>query len=538
MKLFVVESPTKAKTLQRYLGKGFKVKATLGHIKDLPPKELGVDEDNLKAKYVYLRGKRKLVEGIKRLAKNSEEVYIGTDPDREGEAIAYFLREEILKVNPNVKRVRFYEITKEAIKNSLREAGELDINLVHAQFSRRILDRLIGFKLSPRLWRAYRDFKLSAGRVQSPALRLIVEREREIQSFKEKSYYYVKAQVRKGEQTFLLTYDYRYEKPANAKDIADRIEEALFVVKSIKVNSQKVPPPKPFITSSLHAEANSRLGLSAEKTQRLAQALYERGLITYPRTDSFRMNERKAKEFMSHIKKRFGQEYVGKLRRFKEKPTAQGAHECIRPTGLKSVSLSGEEDALYRLILDRTLASLMSPAVVERTEVEVEVSTPRLRSPIIMKAKGLKIAFDGWCRVYPCGLEEAPLPPLEEGEVLKVEKVFLQESRTKPPPRYTEGSLIKALEKLGIGRPSTYASLVKSLKSKGYVELRRGALVPTERAFKVVDFLMESFPGLMDYRFTANMEERLDLVEKGSANWKSVVRDYMGLLFDGGPGRT
>ena len=532
MKLFIVESPTKAKTIQRYLGRGFKVKATLGHIKDLPPKELGVDEESLKAKYVYLRGKRKIVEQLKKLAEKSDEVYIGTDPDREGEAIAFFLKQELVKVNDNLKRVRFYEITPEALKNSISEGGDLDINLVHAQFSRRVLDRLIGYKLSPKLWRAFRDFKLSAGRVQSPTLMLIVDREKEIQNFKSKSYYYVMADAQKDGIDFTLIYDYRYEKPSDAKDIAKRIEGGLFTVLEVIRKEEKVQPPKPFITSTLQAEANAKLGFPVEKTQKLAQILYEMGLITYPRTDSYRMNSKKAREFIAHIRTEFGDRYAGRLRQFQEKATAQGAHECIRPTGIKEPSLKGDLALLYKLIRNRTLASLMSPALIERVSVNVLVESENLKRPIRMVSKGTSLLFDGWCRVYRCNVELKEFPELEVGEILNVNRVYVHQKKTKPPPRYTEGSLIKTLEKLGIGRPSTYATLVRSLKSKGYIRKHKGSLIPTERAFWVVDFLKENFPSLMDYNFTALMERELDSVEKGNSNWKEVVRKYFNKVVD------
>jgi len=286
MNLFIVESPTKAKTIKRFLGKDFIVKATAGHIKDLPSDSIGIDEETLKAKYVYIKGKKKIVEDLKRVARKAKNIFIGTDPDREGEAIAFFVKEELKKINPNIKRVVFYEITPEAIKESLREGRDIDMNAVHAQFARRILDRLIGYKVSPYLWRRFKNFKLSAGRVQSPALRLIVEREKEIREFKKKTFYYVKVSFSKDGVVFDAIYDYRYENPSDAKIILEKIKEGVFRVHEIKRNREKIAPPKPFITSSLQAEANSLLGFSPEKTQKIAQRMYEEGYITYPRTDS------------------------------------------------------------------------------------------------------------------------------------------------------------------------------------------------------------------------------------------------------------
>ena len=527
MNLFIVESPTKAKTIQRFLGKDFYVKATLGHIKDLPEKELGVDLKTLKAKYVYRRGKKKLMQQLKRLASKSRIVYLGTDPDREGEAIAYFLKEDLKKVNKNVKRATFYEITPQAIYDSIKNAGDVNMNLVYAQFARRILDRLIGYLVSPILWKEFKNYHLSAGRVQSPALRLIVEREREIQNFKVKKYYYVKVLLEKDGQRFYAYYDYRYENPSDAKIIAKKLEKGFFSVLKLNQKKEKVNPPKPFITSDLQAEANAKLGFSTDKTQKLAQELYEKGYITYPRTDSYRMNEEKAREFMKFIQDTFGKEYVGKLRKFRQKPTSQGAHECIRPT--KVMPQIGERDeltSLYDLIFRRTIASLMKEMLLLRQKVEIEAVSPELRRPLKLIAKGLKIEFDGWSKVYPTDIKEEPLPELEEGELLKLVRVELEERKTQPPPRYTEGTLVKTLEKLGIGRPSTYATIVKTLKDRGYIQVKNKALVPTEIGFQVVDFLMERFPLLMDYKFTAMMEEKLDLVEEGKLNWKEVVYEF------------
>ncbi len=527
MNLLIVESPTKARTIQKFLGKEFIVKATLGHIKDLPERELGVDLKTLKAKYVYRKGKKKLIQQLKRLAGKSEIIYLGTDPDREGEAIAYFLKEDLKKVNKNIKRATFYEITPQAIYESIKNAGDINMNLVYAQFARRILDRLIGYLISPVLWKEFKNYHLSAGRVQSPALRLIVEREREIQNFKVKKYYYVKVLLEKDGKRFYAYYDYRYENPSDAKVIAKKLEKGFFSVLKFTEKGDKLNPPKPFITSDLQAEANAKLGFSTDKTQKLAQELYEKGYITYPRTDSYRMNEKKAKEFMKFIQDTFGEEYVGRLRKFRQKPTAQGAHECIRPTKVvPQIREGGDPSSLYDLIFRRTVASLMREMRLLRQKVEIEAISPELRRPLKLVAKGLKIEFDGWSKVYPADIKEEPLPELEEGELLKLVRVELEERKTQPPPRYTEGTLVKTLEKLGIGRPSTYATIVKTLKERGYIRIKNKALVPTDIAFQVVDFLMEKFPLLMDYKFTAIMEEKLDLVEEGKLNWKTVVYEF------------
>ncbi len=527
MYLFIVESPTKARTIQKFLGKDFYVKATLGHIKDLPEGELGVDLKTLKAKYVYRKGKKKLIQQLKKLARKSQTIYLGTDPDREGEAIAYFLKEELKKTNKNVKRTTFYEITPQAIYESIKNAGEINMNLVYAQFARRILDRLIGYLISPILWKEFKNYHLSAGRVQSPALRLIVEREREIQNFKVKKYYYIKVLLEKDGQKFYAYYDYRYENPSDAKIIAKKLEKGFFSVLKLIQKKDKLNPPKPFITSDLQAEANSKLGFSTDKAQKLAQVLYEKGYITYPRTDSYRMNEEKAKEFMKFIQDTFGKEYVGKLRRFRQSPTVQGAHECIRPTKvIPRISEREELSILYDLIFRRTVASLMREMLLLRQKAEIEAVSPELRRSLKLVAKGLKIEFEGWSKVYPTDIKEEPLPDLEEGELLKLLNVEIEERKTQPPPRYSEGTLVKTLEKLGIGRPSTYATIVKTLKDRGYIQIKNKVLIPTEIAFQVVDFLMEKFPLLIDYKFTAMMEEKLDLVEEGKLNWKTVVYEF------------
>ncbi len=524
MNLFIVESPTKARTIQKLLGKSFVVKATLGHIKDLPSKEIGVDEKTLKAKYVYIKGKKKIVYNLKKLAQKAENVYIGTDPDREGEAIAYFLSKELRTSNGKVKRVVFYEITSESLKRSIEKAGAVNMNMVYSQFARRILDRLVGYRVSPILWKYLKNNKLSAGRVQSPALRLVVEREKERENFKRKKYYYVKVTFEKEGISFTAVYQTRYEDPSEAKLVADKIRDGLYAVSDIKVEMESIPPPKPFITSSLQSEANAKLNFSSEKTQLLAQRLYEKGFITYPRTDSFRMEKRKAQEFMSYIVNKFGNEYVGKLRKFKEKPTSQGAHECIRPVSLKKEPAEEDERSLYRLILSRTLASLMANLIVKRQTVFIEVSSPFLKKPLLLIAKGVYKDFEGWTKVYPSDIKEEKLPLLKKGDLLKPLKVYVEEKKTEPPPRYTEGSLIKTLEKLGIGRPSTYTSVVKLLKERKYVNLYRKSLIPTETAFRVVEFLKENFPLLIDYGFTAYMEKQLDKVETGELDWKECVR--------------
>ena len=536
MNLFIVESPTKAKTIQKYLGKGWVVKATLGHIKDLPEDELGVDEETLQPKFVWVKGKKKLMEELKKLSAKAKEVYIGTDPDREGEAIAYFVYKELSKEKAKLHRAVFYEITPESIKSAIKNAGTINMNLVYAQFARRVLDRLIGYKLSPHLWRAFGQRNLSVGRVQSPALRLIVEREREIESFRKKEYYYIKVVFEKDGIEFSALWDYRFEKPSNAEPFVGKLKNALFEVQRVERKRDKKEPPKPFITASLQATANQLLRLSVDQIQRIAQKLYEEGYITYPRTDSYRMNEKKAKEFIAYIRENYGENYAGRLRSFKTRQTAQGAHECIRPTSLKKPLLHGTELALYELILARTLASLSTPAEFLNTRALIKPICPEKGCEgITLVAKGRELLFEGYLRFYPEDVELAKLPELKEGQILKPKKITLEKRQTQPPPRYTEGTLVKKLEELGIGRPSTYATIVKTLKSRGYVFEEKGYLRPTDIAFLVVDYLREFMPKVVDYGFTSYMEEELDLVEEGKQDWKSTVKKlFQGVLKDGG----
>ena len=526
MKLFIVESPTKARTIQRYLGKEFLVRATYGHVMDLPQKSIGVDEETLEARYVFLKGKKKVIDHLRSLARKSSVIYLGTDPDREGEAIAYFLLELLKGTGKPIRRAVFYEISPSAIKKSVEDAGELNMNMVYSQFARRILDRLIGYRISPYLWRALRRKGLSAGRVQSPALRLTVEREREIEAFKPKTYYYVGGVYEKDGKEFKAYYGTRYENPSDARIIRERIGKGIASVSSVSERLEKVKPPRPFITSSLQTSANFILGFPAEKTQTIAQKLYEAGLITYPRTDSHRISPSKAREVMGYIEREFGSEYVGRLRKFRESATSQGAHECIRPVSLKKSPPPGEAGALYRLIVARTLASLMADMELVRREIVIGVAVPDLKEPLLLTAKGVEISFEGWSRVYPADIKAEPLPDLSEGYILSLLRAFVEERTTRPPSRYTEGSLVKALEKLGIGRPSTYATILKTLKKRGYVHLRKKVLVPSDVGFEVADYLIDNFPLLMDYGLTALMEEELDRVERGEVDWKEVVRKF------------
>ncbi|WP_448584356.1 type I DNA topoisomerase [Thermocrinis sp.] len=528
MILFIVESFTKAKTISKYLGKGYLVKASGGHIKDLPEDDLGVDLETLTPFFCWRKGKKKVFEDIKKHALSSQLILLGTDPDREGEAISYFFWEELKKTKKPIQRVYFYEITEESIKKAVKEPKSIDFNLVKAQFARRVLDRLIGYILSPELQKALGQRGLSVGRVQSPALRLIVEREREIQAFRKKKFYYVKVVF----DDFHAYLDIRFEKPENAKPYIEKLKNTFFEVKQVEVWEEKVAPPKPFNTPELQRSANERLKLSVELTMKIAQTLYEEGFITYPRTDAHRMNEKKAKEFLAWIEKHYGKDYVGTLRKFKEKAHVQSAHECIRPTNLYKRPEGKEKLLVFELIVGRTLASLSTPAILENQKV---ILVPVGQEKLELIAKGRILTFDGWSKFYPHDFLQQTLPRLEKGQILKPKQVVLEERQTQPPKRYTEGSLVKKLEDLGIGRPSTYSTIVKTLKERGYVVLKEGELKPTPLAFQVLDFLMQNFPRLVDYSYTARMEELLDLVEEGKKDWKETVRYLFNEIKAGSP---
>ncbi len=527
MILLLVESFTKASTIGKYLGKGYLVMATGGHIKDLPDDRLGVDLETLEPSFLWKRGKKKLFDKIKKIGRQVQLILLGTDPDREGEAIAYFLWEELKKVvNVPIKRIYFYEITESAIQKAIKERTEININLVKAQFARRVLDRLIGYLLSPELQKSLRTKGLSVGRVQSPALRLIVEKEKEIQSFEKKKYYYINAVF----ENFSAQLNLRFEKREEANSYVEILKNTLFEVKEIREWDEAVPPPKPFNTPDLQKTANEKLGFTVEKTTKLAQDLYEEGYITYPRTDAHRMSPEKAAEFLQWIEENYGKEYVGRLRKFREKAHVQSAHECIRPTSLFKKPSSGDHRKLFDLILNRTLASLSTPAVVKNTEV---VLTPLIKKHSLkFIAKGRTLIFDGWTRFEDYQFREETLPKLKKGQVLKPKKIILEERETEPPKRYTEGSLVKKLEALGIGRPSTYATIVKTLKTRGYAIVGKSYLKPTDTAFLVLDYLMQNYPKLVDYKYTAKMEEVLDEVENGKKNWKTAVKTLFKEIID------
>jgi DNA topoisomerase-1 len=566
--LVIVESPTKAKTLERYLGKDFSVKASYGHVRDLPSSKIGVDiEKKFQPEYVVPEDKKKAVTALRTAHKKAEVLWLATDFDREGEAIAYHLA-EVLKVDPKqAKRVTFTEITKEAVQEAFRNPRAIDLRLVEAQQARRVLDRLVGYNLSPLLWKKVRT-GLSAGRVQSVALRLIVDREREIDAFKAVEYWTVDTRLAPNgdENAFTARLDQmgddRVKTPTErkkgvillepqAREAATTLERASYRVAEIRRSERKRRPSPPFTTSTLQQESGRKLGFSARKTMRLAQQLYEgvelpgegqTGLITYMRTDSTTIAEQALKEITDVVRKQYGDRYaLAKPRRYKTKQRgAQEAHEAIRPTHAAripeqvSAHLNPDQAKVYRLIWQRALASQMAEAIFDQVSVDIEATAdgaPRY----VLRATGQTTKFDGFRRVYSEGRDdaadedaEARLPALEENQALRFLEVLPEQHFTQPPPRYTEASLVKELESRGIGRPSTYAPTISNLLDRKYVRLDDRRLFPEDVGTVVVELLLEWFGDVMSYDFTARMEEELDEIAEGKIRWAQVVDEFFG----------
>ncbi|MBI5525881.1 MAG: type I DNA topoisomerase [Deltaproteobacteria bacterium] len=564
-KLLVVESPAKARTIKKYLGKDFVVMASVGHVKDLPVERMGVDvEHDFRPEYIVVKGKTKVLKDIKAAAKKAEAVFLGPDPDREGEAIAWHIREEIKKDNPHVFRVMFHEITKRAVSDALGRPGDLDMDKVESQQTRRILDRLVGYELSPLLWKKVMR-GLSAGRVQSVAVRLVVEREREIQAFVAREYWTIDVDLDGGvSPRFLarLTHIDGKKAEVGAAAEANALVERLrsispYVLKAVEKKERKKNPPPPFITSKLQQVAFNRLGFSAKRTMAVAQGLYEgvelgeegaQGLITYMRTDSTRVAADAIEKVRGHIASAFGQDFLPeKPNFFASRKGAQEAHEAIRPTNVDLTPqkvrqhLDRDQSLLYEMIWQRFVASQMRPAVYDQTAFVIECGAYTFR------ATGSNLRFPGYLSVY--GVEEKDeaaggvdgkngngeageiveeLPDLHEGARLKLMDVKPEQHFTQPPPRFTEGSLVKELEEKGIGRPSTYATILSTIVDKKYVEKKENRISPTELGFVVTDLLVKSFPKIMDVAFTAGMEERLDEIEEGKTPWLCVMRGFYG----------
>ncbi len=553
--LVVVESPAKCRTISRYLGKDYEVKATMGHIIDLPEKELGVDiKHNFKPKYITTKGKRRIVRALKDDAKNVDTVYLAPDPDREGEAIAWHVAQVIKKSNTNVKRVLFNEITKRAVLEAFNNPGEIDINKVNAQQARRILDRIVGYQISPILWRTvFRG--LSAGRVQSVALRIICEREDEIKAFKQVEYWSILALFEYNGSVInakLFSIDNQKAVIANeaeAKAIIGRVQDKPFIVVENVCTEKTKKPFAPFITSTLQQEAARKLGFSAAKTMIISQQLYEGlelgelgtlGLITYMRTDSTRIAEEALSAAKEIISKMFDPSYLPDSPRYYGKTkNAQDAHEAIRPSQVsvefspKSVNkyLSRDQYKLYDLIWKRFLASQMSNAIFDSTRIDIAADN------CIFRATGLVMKFDGFLAMYDEAKEDKgnetegsndTLPGVEVNTDLSCKELIDRQHFTQPPPRYSEASIVRELEDKGIGRPSTYAQIIDTLKRRKYVEVDSKRFVPTEVGFMVRDILLKEFADIFDIKFTADMEMNLDKIEEGNVDWIKVLTDFYG----------
>jgi DNA topoisomerase I len=569
--LVIVESPSKAKTINKYLGRGYKVLASVGHIKDLPKKGLGVDvENDFEPTYEVMPGKEKVVKEIKDAAKEAETVYVATDPDREGEAIGKHIAEVVTSGRGQAKkavyRVLFNEITKSAIKEAFNNPGAINDNLVDAQQARRVLDRLVGYQVSPLLWDKVRR-GLSAGRVQTVAVRLVVEREREIQAFVKTEYWSIIANLSaqlppnfdarlfkiadltvksSGFDQGVKKSEFHIKDEDSARKILDELDGAKYLVSEVTTKEKKRNPVPPFITSKLQQEAARKLRFSAKKTMQVAQRLYEGkeigsegavGLITYMRTDSTRVSASALEEVRDFIAKQYGEKYLPEKAVFyRSKKDAQDAHEAIRPTSVErppdtvAAYLDKDELALYRLIWQRFIASQMMPAIFDQTTIDISAGEKYL-----FRATGSVIKFDGFLAVYEEGKDEkdeedeeraAKLPKVIKGEELKLNSLKPNQHFTDPPPRYTEATLVKAMEEKGIGRPSTYASIMSVIQDREYVAKIENRFHPTELGFIVNDLLVESFADLFNVEYTARMEEELDEIEEGKTKWTAALRGF------------
>ena len=532
MKLIIVESPTKAKTLARFLGDGYVIEATMGHIKDLPKSKLGVDvENNFLPDFELVEKRSKEIAVLKRQAQKAKEIFIASDPDREGEAIAFHVKEII--GDGKTKRIVFHEITKEAVETAIANPRDIDKALVDAQIARRVLDRLVGYNLSPLLWRKVRR-GLSAGRVQTVAVRLIVEREREIQKFKSIEYWEIIVDL-KNKHSFSA----QLLKLNGKTPILDQKEKTDVVVKELKEADYKISkvtkketlktPPPPFTTSTMTQNTTHLFGWSAKRTMMVAQRLYEEGLITYHRTDSVHLSETALGQARSYIEKTFGKAYLPNSPRFykTKSKNAQEAHEAIRPTQINNLGgeLISEQKKLYQLIWNRFLACQMTQAVFDSTAIDV-VAEYR-KNLYLLRASGQIIKFDGYKKVLPGSSNgEITLPPVEENENLTLVKVNPSQKFTLPPAKFNEASLIKTLEKLGIGRPSTYAPIITTIQIRSYVEKDEGKFTPTTVGNAVTDFLVKYFPDTFEYSFTADMEADLDLVAENKKDWTKIVKQF------------
>ncbi|SKA92119.1 DNA topoisomerase I [Caloramator quimbayensis] len=543
--LVIVESPAKAKTIGKFLDKNFKVKASMGHVRDLPKSQIGVDvENNYNPKYITIRGKGKLIDELKKEAKKSDKILLATDPDREGEAISWHLAAILGLDSMNKCRIEFHEITKKAVLEAINKPRTINKNLVDAQQARRILDRLVGYEISPILWKKVK-WGLSAGRVQSVAVRLICDREKEIKDFIPKEYWSLTAKFKEGNKVFEAKfYGNENEKISidskeQAEKIISEIENGEYIVKEVKKLERKKNPLPPFTTSTLQQEAYKKLNFTTKKTMSVAQQLYEGidlknegtvGLITYMRTDSVRISSQAQEDAFKYINKKYGNSYTPSTKRtFKTKANAQDAHEAIRPTMIDrdpdsiKDSLSIDQYKLYKLIWSRFIASQMAEAVYDTTTVDIKANN------YLFKASGSTLRFSGFLTVYDFDDDEDEknkIPELKIGQVLNLKSLDPAQHFTQPPARFTEATLVKALEENGIGRPSTYAPIISTILDRGYVIKEKKSLYPTDLGIVVTELLKEYFKDIVDIEFTAQMENKLDEIEDGKEYWVKIVDNF------------
>ena len=545
--LVIVESPAKAKTIAKYLGRNYIVKASMGHVIDLPKSQLGVDIDNnFTPKYITIRGKGETLKALRDSAKKVDRIYLAADPDREGEAIAWHLAKALGLTENADCRVVFNEITKDAVKEAFKHPRSIDLDLVNAQQARRVLDRLVGYQISPLLWKKVKK-GLSAGRVQSVALKLINDREKEILAFVPTEYWSLALRFAASEGEFSADFfgynnkKYELQNRDEVDELLASIEQAQYVINKIKKSERKRKPALPFITSTLQQEAARKLNFKAAKTMMIAQQLYEgidlpkvgsTGLITYMRTDSTRISDSARSEVSAYIIDKYGQSYLGQLRVNKQK-NSQDAHEAVRPTSIliepASIKehLSKDQYRLYTLIWERFLASQMADAVYDTVAVDVVAGT----KDALFRANGSTIKFTGFMKVYIEGKDdnndkEETLPNLTENEKLKLLEKFPEQHFTEPPPRYTEARLVKTMEELGIGRPSTYAPTIDTIQKRGYVKLDQKRFIPTELGKLVIEMVEEFFQEQIKVEFTAELEEKLDMVEAGELDWVLLLKEF------------
>ena len=547
-KLIIVESPSKIKTVKKTLGEGYTVMASKGHVRDLPKSKYGIDvEHDFTPKYVNMPDKKELIKELQYAAANSDEVYLATDPDREGEAISWHLA-QLLALNLNdANRVSFNEITDSGIKAGMSSPRKIDMNLVDAQQARRVLDRIVGYNLSPFLWKKVKS-GLSAGRVQTVALRLIVDREKEIEKFVPEEYFTIDAKLQASRKTFKATFygsadskKIEISDEQTAQKIVDELEGAEYIVSNVKKGVRNKQPAAPFITASLQQEASRKLNFTGQKTMRIAQSLYEgveisgvgsTGLITYMRTDSLRISEEARAAGNKFILGKYGEKYLPKSPRyFKSKSNIQDAHEAIRPTNVfmtpdsvKS-SLTADQYKIYKLIWERFLASLMSPCV--QNTVNVDIAADKY----LFKASGYSVKFDGYTVLYEEGTDVdsdagTSLPEMDTGDVLKLKTLDANQHFTQPPARYTEPTLIQALKDNGIGRPSTYAPIISNIQQREYIEKEKKSFKPTNLGVVVADLIVKHFKKIVDIKFTAEMENNLDKIGEGNLEWVETIRDF------------